>query len=125
MESLEKEILKLENDILLSSTRKCAEKISDILDDEFLEYTSSGKEYHYKKGDVFQDKDDYKELDWRIYEFKVKQLSEECILATYKVVKNDEEDESKKYTLRSSIWKYIHGKWKMVFHQGTMCKKFL
>ena len=48
MESLEKEILKLENDILLSSTRKCAEKISDILDDEFLEYTSSGKEYHYK-----------------------------------------------------------------------------
>ena len=125
MDSLEKEILNLEKNLLLSSIRKCAEKISDILDDEFIEYTSSGREYHYKKGDVFQDKNDDRELDWRIYDFKIKQLSEECILATYKVVKNDEKDESKKYTLRSSIWKYTDGKWKMVFHQGTLSEKFL
>lgn len=117
MESLEKEILKLENNLLLSSTRKSAEKINEILDDEFTEYTSSGKEYHYKKGDVFQDIEDDSELDWQITDFKIKELSKECVLATYKVVKNNEIDEKKKYTLRSSIWKCIDGTWKMIFHQ--------
>lgn len=124
MKSLEEEILELENNMLLSSTRKCAEKINKILDDEFIEYTSSGKEYHYKKGDVFQGKDDDTELDWQISNFKIKKLSEECVLATYRVEKNNEMDEKKKYTLRSSIWKCINGTWKMIFHQGTLCGKF-
>lgn len=124
MESLEKEILRLENDLLSSEIRKSSEKINEILDDEFVEYTSSGKEYHYKKGDVFQGKEDDSELDWEITNFKIKELSEECILATYKVVKNNEIDESKKYSLRSSIWKCFDGKWKMIFHQGTLCGRF-
>lgn len=124
MESLEGEILKLEKDLLLSSTRKSAARINQILDDKFIEYTSSGKEYHYKKGDVFQDEKDNSELNWRISDFKINQLSEECILATYKIEKSNEIDESKKYTLRSSIWKHIDGQWKMIFHQGTLCEKF-
>ncbi|NME83944.1 DUF4440 domain-containing protein [Clostridium sp. SM-530-WT-3G] len=124
MNRLEKEILNLENNLLLSSIRKCPEKICDILDENFVEYTSSGQEYHYKKGDTFQNKEDENELNWTISDFKIKQLSEGCILATYKVIKNDETNESKKYTLRSSIWKYIDNKWKMVFHQGTLCGKF-
>ena len=32
-------------------------------------------------------------------------------------------NEDKKYSLRSSIWKYYDGKWKMVFHQGTLTDK--
>lgn len=121
---LEKEILNLENNLLLSSIRKCPEKISEILDDSFVEYTSSGQEYHYKRGDIFQSKEDDNELNWIISDFKIKLLSEKCILATYKVVKNNEIDENKKYTLRSSIWKYVDNKWKMIFHQGTLCRKF-
>lgn len=124
MDSLEKKILKLENNLLSSTIRKSPEKINEILDDEFTEYTSSGEEYHYKKGDIFQDKEDESELDWQISDFKIKKLSEECVLATYKVVKNKEMDEKKKYTLRSSIWKCIDGTWKMIFHQGTLCGKF-
>ncbi|HCW53292.1 MAG TPA: DUF4440 domain-containing protein [Clostridium sp.] len=124
MESLEEKILKLEKDLLLSSTRKSAEKISEILDEEFIEFTSSGTIYHYEKGDIYQNKDDKTELDWIISDFKIKELSDECILATYRVIKNNGADESKKYTLRSSIWKHIGGKWKMIFHQGTLCKKF-
>ena len=38
---------------------------------------------------------------------------------------NQEElNENKKYSLRSTIWKCIDGKWKMFFHQGTYAPKF-
>lgn len=33
------------------------------------------------------------------------------------------EEIDKKNSLRSSIWKCIEGKWKMIFHQGTLTKK--
>jgi len=39
----------------------------------------------------------------------------------YKVIKHNRTD--KKYSLRSSIWKYCNGKWKMFFHQGTLSSK--
>ena len=42
----------------------------------------------------------------------------------YKVIKNDEIDEAKKYSLRSSVWKCFNGKWRMIFHQGTLTLKF-
>jgi len=42
----------------------------------------------------------------------------------YKVIKHNETDENKKYSLRSSIWKYCDVKWKMFFHQGTLSCKF-
>ena len=45
---------------------------------------------------------------------------ENCILATYRVIKHDELDERKRYSLRSSLWTEENGKWKMSFHQGTL-----
>ncbi|WP_234122172.1 hypothetical protein [Clostridium hydrogenum] len=44
----------------------------------------------------------------------------DCVQATYKMIKEYEENEDRKCTLRSSIWKYRDGKWKMIFHQGTL-----
>ena len=68
--------------------------------------------------------DDNKELFWQIIDFKINELSDDCILAMYKVIKHNEPNENKKYSLRSTIWKYIDGKWKMFFHQGTYTSKF-
>ena len=119
MEAIEKHIFQLENDLLKSEIRKSPEKISELLADDFIEFTNSGIEYHYKNNDVFQKQDDNRELLWQITDFKIKQLSDDCILATYKVIKHNETNESKKYSLRSSIWKSYCGKWKMIFHQGT------
>ncbi|ELC8442501.1 DUF4440 domain-containing protein [Clostridium perfringens] len=120
MNSIKEEIFQLENDLLKADVRKSAQKINEILADDFVEFCSSGSEYHYKNGDIFQSEDDEKNLDWEIFNFEVKKLSEECVLATYKVVKHDELDESKRYFLRSSIWKEENGKWKMFFNQGTL-----
>lgn len=116
-------IYKLEGELLKSDVRKSAERISNYISDDFIEFTSHGKEYHYKHGDVYQDKDNDTKLNWEIKDFKIKQLSNECVLATYKVVKHDEIDEDNKYSLRSSIWKLQKDKWKMIFHQGTLTEE--
>lgn len=120
METLKKHILQLEKDLLKSNIRKSPEKIGEILAEDFTEYTSTGKVYHYSIGDVFQQPDDETEFYWSIVDFNIFLLSENCILATYKVIKNNEPVESEKYSLRSSIWKNYEGKWKIFFHQGTI-----
>jgi hypothetical protein len=124
MYSVKEHILQLEGDLLKSEVRKSSQMISDILADDFIEFCSSGNEYHYKNGDTFQEQDNIKELCWQIVDFKTKELSNDCILAMYKLIKHDEPNENKKYSLRSTIWKYIDEKWKMVFHQGTYTSKF-
>jgi len=123
MDSVKEHILQLESDLLRSEVRKSAHRIEDLLADDFIEFCSSGNEYHYRKGDVFQEQDDHKELLWEITDFKITELSEDCIMATYKLIKHDEQNDMKKYSLRSSIWKHMDGKWKMIFHQGTNARK--
>lgn len=123
MESIKKQIFQLENDLLKSDVRKSAEKINEILSKDFVEFSSSGSEYHYKRGDVFQAEEDERILDWEILNFEIKKLSEDCVLATYNVIKHDESDLRKRYSLRSSVWKEENGKWKMSFHQGTLLEK--
>ena len=117
---IEKHIFELEVELLKPETRQSAEKISELLSDEFIEFCSSGNIYHYSKGDVFDKNVNSSEIKWQIKEFTTKQLSNECILATYKVIRHSEFNGNMKYSLRSSIWKYFNGKWKMIFHQGTL-----
>lgn len=124
MECLRKEILKLENELLKSEVRKSSEKIRELVTDDFIEYCSGGKEYNYKSGDVFQEQNDESILNLEIIDFNIKKLSNDCILALYKVIKHSNIDENKKYSLRSSIWRHVDGNWKMCFHQGTLTTKF-
>ena len=51
-------------------------------------------------------------------DFEAKSLASGVILATYRAVKH-ESDGRRSYSLRSSIWKLIDGRWQMIFHQGT------
>lgn len=46
-------------------------------------------------------------------------IIQKVIGKSYKVIKHNE-DEEKKYSLRSSIWKLFNDKWKLVFYQGTI-----
>ena len=120
IELLEKQIFELEKDLLKPEIRKSAEKISELLSDDFIEFCSSGSIYHYNKGDVFDNDSNSLEIQWEIKEFTIKQLSNDCILTTFKLIKHSELRENMKYSLRSSIWKLFNGTWKMIFHQGTL-----
>ncbi|AJH00241.1 DUF4440 domain-containing protein [Clostridium beijerinckii] len=123
MNSIKDHILQLEQELLKSEVRKSADKINDMLSDDFIEFTSSGSEYHYKNGDVFQEQNNPQTLYGEISDFKIKELANDCILAMYKIIKLNELDENKKHSLRSSIWKCFDGQWKMIFHQGTLSSK--
>ena len=48
-------------------------------------------------------------------EFEIHQLSTDTVLTTYRIFN----EIKMQHTLRSSIWKFSDGKWKMFFHQGT------
>lgn len=120
---LTERILQLEKELLKSEVRKSSQKINEILSDDFIEFCSSGNIYLYKNGDIFQEKDDELENNWRILDFEIKELSDDCLLALYKVIKLNEKDENKRSSIRSSIWKLHDGKWKMIFHQGTNTRK--
>jgi hypothetical protein len=119
MELLESHILELEKELLKTETRRSAEKISELISDDFIEFCSSGYVYHYSKNDVFYMGSNESLTEWEISEFSIKQLASDIVLTTYRLAKQDEVDEKRKYSLRSSIWKDINGTWKMIFHQGT------
>jgi hypothetical protein len=123
MESLERYILQLENHLLKPEIRQSSEKISELLADDFTEFSSSGYVYHYKKGDKIDYSTTLQNINWEIKAFQIKELKDDCILATYKLIKHSEVNEDKKYSLRSSVWRCYNGKWKMFFHQGTLTTK--
>lgn len=122
MEALKEHILRLEKELLKPQIRQSAEKTNELLADSFVEFCSSGCIY-YNQGQAVDEDTNSKELNWEIKDFEIKQLSEDCVLATYRLVKHSELNENKKYSLRSSIWKCYHGNWKMIFHQGTLIPK--
>jgi hypothetical protein len=122
MNTLEDTIYELENSLLKLEVRQSAEQITELLADDFVEYCGSGTVYHYRKGDAF-DTDRTKEFHWEIRDFGIRQLAPDVVLATYKTIKHDETRLAMKYSLRSSIWKCYDGRWKMVFHQGTLTEE--
>jgi hypothetical protein len=56
-------------------------------------------------------------------DFKINQLAKNIVLATYKVQKASADEKKMTPSLRSSIWRKEKGRWRMVFHQGTVSKK--
>jgi hypothetical protein len=119
---LEKQIFDLECLLLQPFVRRSAEKIAELLAEDFFEFCSSGKVYRYKKGDVFDDVNT-PAADREITDFTVRELSCDTVLATYKIIQNHKTPNQKTYSLRSSVWKCFNGQWKIIFHQGTLTEK--
>jgi hypothetical protein len=110
-------LLNLERLLLDNSVRTDQKRISGLLFEQFKEYTSSGKVYRYKPGDVFGENKE----EIRIIEssFEVFSLSPDIKLVNYQTLKESNGNGVK--TNRSSIWKKTDTAWKIVFHQGTIC----
>jgi len=109
-------ILNLEKELLKPDIRKSPEKLKELLSEDFIEYCSSGVIYNYNVNDTFYEDN----VSFKLKDFNSRELSKDCILATYKIDKIYHKDNIIKSSIRSSIWKLYDGKWKMVFHQGTL-----
>lgn len=113
VDTLHQVIQQLELSLLDPVTRRSADYLNKHIADEFVEFGASGKIYN--KQDVIESLPFEKERKFTVEDFSVKALSQDVVLATYKIIGDDATVAS----LRSSIWKRIDGEWQMVFHQGT------
>jgi len=112
-------IRKLEERLLKPSVRHSVQDVSELLADEFIEYGSSGR--IFTKRQVIKGLHSEDPVELSLSDFKAKSLGVGVILATYRAVEH-EPDGQETYSLRSSIWKLINGRWQVVFHQGTLTK---
>lgn len=105
-------IQSLEESLLSPSTRNDYMQYTQLLADDFFEFGSSGQilyknvpAEHYQLGTV----------NMTLSDFELHCLSEDIVLATYKIYNAD----TQQFSLRSSIWQQQEAHWKMKFHQGT------
>ncbi|RAK10240.1 hypothetical protein C8C77_12811 [Halanaerobium saccharolyticum] len=93
--------------MLKSEVRLSAEKVAELLSDEFTEYCSSGKIYNYKKGNFIDSEDNNSVQIWEIKDCSIDILAGNIILAKYKPIKHNKLKDKKICSIRSSIWKYV------------------
>lgn len=121
---MKKEVLnkikELELELLDPKVRKSKKRLGELLVDDFLEFGASGLIVDKKK--VLSNLPKQNNIVWQTSNLKVKNISENIFLLTYKVKKTNIKTGEIINSLRSSIWKIENGKAKMFFHQGTLLK---
>ena len=102
-----------EERLLSKEVRSSRDKLSELIDDNFLEYGASWKKYD--KSFILDrlPKTDFSIID--IKEFNVYQISDTCAQTRFHTKEEDGRE-----CLRNSIWKKQGNSWKIIFHQGTL-----
>ena len=112
------ELRRLEESLLDSAVRHDADRMRELLAEDFLEFGSSGRVWTRKSIiDLLATEVNF--LPPAIEEFQCSFLSENVALVTYHTVRNDARTGERLASLRSSIWVRQEGEWRMRFHQGT------
>ncbi|MGV2619781.1 UNVERIFIED_CONTAM: DUF4440 domain-containing protein [Halobacillus marinus] len=112
--ALEKHLYQLETKLLEGEVRKSATSLNELLADDFLEFSSTGKAYG--KEHVLKRLPGEDDPGFQLDDFHCTPLSPERAMTSFRIYiqKTD------KHSLRTSVWKRTDGKWQMTFHQGTM-----
>lgn len=100
------------------TTRKYFEKMTV---DDFWEIGASGNRYERDfvidtVVERYKDPDYIKNDFWETSDFACRELAIDCYLLTYTLLQGKE----KRLTKRSTVWVYVDGQWKIVYHQGTV-----
>ncbi len=107
----------LEVELLQPSVRRSADRLNELLADDFLEFGASGSRHN--KRDVLKHLPRLDEVKYTVHDFATIQISPDTILATYRVEKEVSHSGEKSFSLRSSLWQNRNGQWQVFFHQGT------
>jgi len=115
--SIQDILYQLEERLLHPEVRRSKEDLMTLLADDFVEFGSSGRIFNKQQivEALIQSHTEQMELK----DFQAKILAPDVVLTTFRVEKYNEPREVMRNSLRSSIWKFIEGRWQMVFHQGT------
>ncbi len=120
---LAKLIEDLEVSLLKPEVRRSAEKISELLADDFVEFGMFGKIYSKQDFvELLPSSENEKFEKYEASDFKAREIAVDTVLLTYKVSIDFLKTNEKIWTLRSSIWQKHDDSWQMIFHQGTVIK---
>jgi hypothetical protein len=111
-------LLGLEASLLDPAVRNSA-RIAELLDDDYVEFGSSGM--MYSKQQVIAAIRLETPRDIVAHDFRVRTLAPGTVLVTYRASQQSGVEID---TLRSSVWQQRNGEWKLVFHQGTRIDPF-
>ncbi len=107
----------LEESLFRPEIRASANAVADLLDEEFVEFGSSGGTFNKK--DVIDALQSEPAMQRSLADFRARRLAADIVLLTYRSIRRGGGDSAERHFLRSSIWKQFGGQWRMVFHQGT------
>jgi hypothetical protein len=116
--NIAEKLLYNEERLLQSDVRTSPEVLSALIADEFIEIGNSGR--FYTKQDVIDILKNESAFEGTITNFQIMQLSSKIVLATCRMEETPKVGFQTRISVRSSLWKFTDGKWKIVFHQGTM-----
>ena len=122
-EIVSKQVIDLELALLTPEVRRSAQKISELLADDFVEFGMFGKKY--TKQDFVESLPNAKEEEFERYkalDFEAKEIASDTVLLTYKASIEFLKTNETIWTLRCSIWQKRVNDWQMIFHQGTVIK---
>ena len=112
VETLKEHLQKLEESHTSMTVRTSKEKLGELLANDFFEIGSSG--FMYDKQECLEAGVVLTEMT--LHNYEIYPLADGVVLATYFIV----DTTRNRNTLRSSIWKFIDGRWQLYFHQGTI-----
>lgn len=101
----------LEERLLDPAVRSRPEEVGALLDDGFMKVGRSGRVFG--KAEMLDALRSEPGFDGprSIQDFEARTLSDGVVLVVYRVPESA--------TMRSSVWRWTEGGWRMVFHQGT------
>lgn len=111
--ALKEHLKELEESHLKPDVRTSPQQLDKILADDFFEFGSSG--YIIVKQDCIGE-GGVEPFEMSLHHFDIHPLAPDVVLTTYYI----KDQTRNRNTLRSSIWKWIDGRWQMFFHQGTI-----
>jgi hypothetical protein len=115
--SIEVHLRTLEEELLQPDVRKTPTRLDALLAEEFIEFGSSGRVFN--KQQIINTLTAESPVRLSLNDFKALPLGPDVVLTTYRAVRYGAPGEQPVYSLRSSVWRMLDGRWQIVFHQGT------
>ncbi len=110
-------LVALELELLEPAVRASAECVAELLDDAFVEFGASGR--RFDKLAVLQALEmESGEFRYRAFDIDAQLLAPDLAHLRYRSERSGG-GEPLRHALRSSLWQYRDGRWRMLFHQGT------
>ncbi|WP_298772305.1 DUF4440 domain-containing protein [uncultured Shewanella sp.] len=120
--NLKETIIELEQACIQTSIRSSRAALEELLDDDFIEIPSTG--IPYGKSDALNRIPDEMSPEFTQQDYAITMLASNVVLLTYRATIKKFGKSEMAYSMRSSIWRFNDGHWRMVFHQGTPTPAF-